>query len=494
LSLLWVSHRVASTGLIDQDGDLKQRLAAVRRSWVGAAVVIVCGLVASGLGAQDFSGTQTRPAPETALIEKANDALGAGDFAGALKMLTALNAQTPNNPQVLFDLGLAMEATEDGAPAGSGAGEKAPTAESYYRKAIDANPLFPAPHVALGLLLARTGRPTEAHAELATATGLADAEPVLKARAFRALARLELNGDAQHSVGPNPAAASGDLISALNLTPEAPEDVLLSAEIAEAVPDLAAAEKAYRRYLALPGNAASPDATSALAHVLLAEHHPADAEALLGPALEAHPGDPTLTSQLAAAYLASGDSVRIAKAAPLLETLHAAQPQDANITRLLARVYLETGHLEQADTLYAGLILAASQTGTSVDPTLLADRGEVLIRLHRPGEAETLLKRAVATPGAFPSPAALGDAAMQLAFAASEIDDPKVALQALAIRSTVLPPSPSSLFLEATENDTVHQSTKAATLYRQFLTAANGNFPEQESRARQRLAVLDSRK
>jgi len=67
-------------------------------------------------------------------------------------------------------------------------------------------------------------------------------------------------------------------------------------------------------------------------------------------------------------------------------------------------------------------------------------------------------------------------------------------LQALALRATVQPPSPSSLYLEATANDALHQSTQAVEFYKQFLAAAAGKFPDQESQARQRLAVLQPAK
>ena len=446
------------------------------------AVVFTAALptpLLASLNAQDFSQPETKPDPSAALIQQANDALAAGDFPTALKFLTTLNTQTPNNPQILFNLGLTTEALTDAATSNP----QPATAESYYRKSIAANPLFPAAHAALGLLLARTNHAAEARTELLTATTLADADPALKARAYRALARLDETA--------NPSTASAELLEALHLTPEQPEDILLSAEIAEAAAELPAAEQAYRRYLNL--NPQDPAAIAALAHILLAEHHPADAEALLLPALAAHPADPTLTAQLAAADLASGDPAKIAKAAPLLEALHTAKPQDANITRLLARVYVETGHLDQAEALYAALISAQSHSGTPLDPTLLDDRAEALIRLHRPAEAEALLKQAVANPAGFPTPAALGDAALHLAFAAIEIDDPKGALQALTLRSTVLPPSPSTLFLEATANDTLHQNSKAVDLYKQFLAVAHGDFPEQESQARQRLAALPSK-
>jgi predicted Zn-dependent protease len=429
--------------------------------------------------AQDFNHPDTQPAPSAALVQQANDALAAGDFPAALKILNNLNTLTPGNPQVLYDLGLTLEAIQP----------TDPHAESCYREAIAASTTFAAPHVALGLLLARNNRAIEARTELTAATTLPDASPALKARAYRALARLDLNGDPQHSTPPNPIDASANLLAALKLTPEQPEDILLSAEIAEAAPDLPAAERAYRRYLAITPD--DPQATADLAHVLLAQNHPADAEALLVPALAHSPGNPSFTAQLAEAYLASGDPAKIAQAAPLVEALHTKIPDNASVTRMLARIYVETGHPDQADPLYAALITAQAD---HPDPTLLDDRAETLLRLHRPAEAEKLLKQAVADPAAFPSPAAFADAATHLAFAAAEIDDPRITLQALSLRAKVQPPSPPSLFLEATANDDLHQSSKAAELYKKFLAAAGGNFPDQESQARRRLAELQHAK
>jgi Flp pilus assembly protein TadD len=455
-----------------------------QRQICAATLLLAALFIAPALAAQDFSHPDSEPAPEAALIQQANDALAASDFAAALKILTGLNTQTPNNPQVLYDLGLTLEALGPESPAAAAPanpaapGSKPLTAESCYRQSIFANPLFPAAHVALGLLLARTGRAVEAHSELLIATHLPDAAPALKARALRALAKL----DQQAS---NPTVASAELLAALNLTPEAPEDIQLAAEIAESAADLPAAERAYRRYLALDPQ--DPQAIAALAHVLLAERRPADAEALLAPALAAHPTDPTLTALVARADIASDDPAKVALAAPLLEKLHAANPQDANIARLLARVYLDTDHPDQADPLYAALIAAQ---GANPDPTLLDDRAEALLRLHRPGAAETLLKQAVANPAAFPTRAALADAATHLAFAAAEIDDPRTTLQALALRATVLPPSPSTLYMEASANDSLHQISKAIDLYRQFLAAAGTDYPDQAAQARQRLAAL----
>ena len=461
------------------------------------ALLFAAGLPAV-LPAQDFSHPDTQPAPQAALIQRANDALAAGDFRAALAVLTSLSVQSPKDPQILYDLGMTLEALEpeppnlsnppDAALANSALPDQpAPTPESCYRQAIDADPAFPAAHVALGLLLARTNRPAEARTQLALATTLPGAAPALKARAFRALARLDLDGDAQQSTPANLAAASDELLTAVKLTPEQPDDILLSAQIAEASRDFPGAEQAFRRYLALPQGAGDTQAMAGLVHVLLAQHHPADAEALLTPAVARHPDDPTFTAQLAQAYLDSGDPAQASQAAPLLQKLRSAHPADRNITRLLARVYVETGHPDQADPLYASLL---ADPAAPPDPTLLDDRAEALLRLHRPAEAEKLLKQAVANPAAFPTPAAFADAATHLAFAAAEIDDPRITLQALSLRAKVLPPSPSSLFLEATANDALHQSSRAVELYRQFLAVAGGNFPDQESQARQRLAQL----
>jgi Tfp pilus assembly protein PilF len=474
-----------------------------------AALLVAMPLRPPSLLAQDFSHPAeqtTTPAPQTALVQQANDALSSGDYAGAVKILSSLKAQLPNNPQVLYNLGVALDALSDTAPsrslpasasstapeaATSSSNPSAPaTAEAAYRAAIAADANFAPPHIALGLLLARDGRPTDARAQFNAALALPDLAPALKARALRALARLELSGDPEHSLPPNPSAASSNLLAALQLTPEQPDDVLLSAQIAEATPDLPSAESAYRRYLALPGNANDPTATAALAHILLAQHKPADAEALLAPAHAAQPANPAFTAQLAQAWLDSGDSAKIARAIPLVESLHTANPANPAITRLLARVYVTTGHPDQANPLYASLV----DGQLNPDPILVTDYADLLIRQHRPAEAEKLLKQALAKPHSYPTPADLADAALHLAFAAQDIDDPKTTLQALALSATVQPPSPPALFLEATADEAMHQSRQAAEAYKKFLAASGGRNPEQESQARQRLAVLQHAK
>src|ERR1017187_7305913 len=57
------------------------------------------------------------------------------------------------------------------------------------------------------------------HSRLPPSPPPPDAAPALKARAFRALARLDFTGDAQQSTPAGLAAASDELLAALKLTP-----------------------------------------------------------------------------------------------------------------------------------------------------------------------------------------------------------------------------------------------------------------------------------
>jgi predicted Zn-dependent protease len=421
------------------------------------------------LPAGTTDATQPQPQKQDPLLTQANEALDKRDYPTALKLLTTLTEKSPNDPHLLYDLAFTQDALAE-TPAQTTA------AETTYRRAITADPTFFDPHLALGLLLARSGKLSLAHAELLTATTLTTDNPLLKARAYRALARIDQTID--------PATASDELLSALKLSPETPDDILLAGELAEASGDPTAAEAAYRRLLAAdPKNS---DATAALTHLLLHQQKPEQAETLLTAALAKDPDDPTLNSQLASLYEKQG---KPAQAVPLAEKLHAAHPEDPTLTRLLARLYSHNQQYDKAAPLYAALVASSPQ-----DPTLLDDNADVLIHLKQFAEAEALLKRAIANPSAFPSKEDLGDTAGRLAFAASANNDPLVTLQALALRATVSANSPSSLFLAATAHDKLHHTKQATDLYKQFLSVANGQFPDEEWEARHRLITLEHTK
>ena len=342
---------------------------------------------------------QPQAAPQDPLRAQASQALDKRDYPTALKLLTALAETHPTDAHLLYDLASTQDALAE-TPA------QASAAEATYRRSIAADATYLDPHLALGLLLARNGKLPEARTELAAATNLNTDNPLLKARAYRALARIDQST--------RPSDASTELLAALKLSPETPDDILLSGELAEASGDLPAAESAYRRILAAdPQNA---DATAALTHLLIRQQKPDQAEAALTAALAKNPDDPTLNAQLASLYEAQNQPD---KALPLAEKLHTAHPDDANITRLLARLYSRNSQFDQAAALYASLSQRNPQ-----DPTLVTDRADALIHLKNFAEAETILKRALSQPSAYPSKDDLGVAASHLAFAASANSDP----------------------------------------------------------------------
>jgi tetratricopeptide (TPR) repeat protein len=453
---------------------ITRTLAALHRLSAAASLIFLGLILApvtlpAQLPAGTSDATQSQPQKSDPLLDQANEALSKHDYPAALKLLTTLANKNPNNAQILYNLAFTQDALAEN-PAQTTA------AETTYRRAITAEPAYFDPHLSLGLLLARSGKLTLAHAELLQATTLSTGDPLLKARAYRALARIDQTS--------NPTAATDELLQALKLSPETPDDILLSGELAEASGDPTGAEAAYRR--AIAADPQNHDATAALSHLLLHQQKPDQAEALLNAAIAKDPDNPTLNAQLASLYEKQG---KPAQALPVVEKLHTANPGDPAVTRLLARLYSRNQKYDQANTLYAALVAATPQ-----DPTLLDDNADALIHLQRFAEAETLLKRAVANPASFPSKDDLGNAASHLAFAASANNDPNVTLQALTLRATVLPNSPSSLFLEATAHDKLHHTKQATDLYKQFLSVANGQFPNEEWEARHRLIALEHMK
>lgn len=445
------------------------RIQPRRRHLSGAVWLIIFGLLLTGtLSAQLPAGTtdttqppaQSQPDP---LRDQATEALDQRNFPAAIKLLTTLVEKNPDDAHLLYDLGFAQESLDQDT-----------NAAATYRRAAVADPKYFEPRLSLGLLLARTGQREQARTELLSATTLTPStDPALKARAWRALARLDQKS--------RPADASNELLEALKISSETPDDIILSGELAEASGDTAGAEAAYRRLLAKDPNDA--DATAALVHLLLKEKKPDQAEALLTAALKNAPTDPTLNSQLASLY---DQQNQPDKAIPLVEKLHAASPDNAAIARLLAHLYSSNGQFDKSGPLYASLA-----AGNPKDPTLVTDQADSLIHLRQYAEAESILKRVVTNPSAFQNKDDLGLAASHLAFAASANDDPAMTLQALQIRDKVLPQSPSSLFLAATAHDKLHQVKEARDLYKQFLSVANGKFPDEEWQARHRLVTLN---
>lgn len=397
-------------------------------------------------------------APEVA---EAEAAIAQSDWKSAAAKLTPYIAAHPADPRALFDAGYVADAQN-----------RLDDAVALYRQAIEADPKSFEAHVSLGLLLARQNKFDDARPELALATNLDAGEvgPLAKARAWRALAQIDRPGPDSEG---DPTEASNDLLEALKLSPETPDDTLLAAELAEKAGDNKAAQAAYRRVLA--ADPKSAPANAGLAHILIAANQFPEAETLLRAALQQVPDDPALTAQLAS-VLAAQDK---AEALPLIQKLHDAHPENAAITRMLAEILSEAGDASGSDHYYVALLAKSPK-----DPDLLVAHGQNLTRQLRFAEAFAAFDKATQI-----DPAS-ADGWAGLAFAASKTSQPSVTLHALTMRSKYLPEVPSTYFLWATSYDSLHQKDAAVTYYRHFLEASAGKFPNQEWQARQRIALL----
>ena len=428
-------------------------------------VFVLTPAMAAAQGSTPAPGQQVPPAaaanaePLPPEVAEAEAAIVKSDWNAAELKLTPWVAAHPDDARALFDAGYVADAQN-----------RLDEAAALYRRAIAADAQSFEAHLSLGLLLARQGKMADARAELVAATGLdaGEAGPAAKARAWRALARIDRGKDST--------AASRELLEALKLSPETVEDTLLAAEIADDAGQYEAAEAAYRRVLAK--NPKSAQATAGLAHLLLARRQYPEAETMLRAALDQSPNDPTLTAQLATALAAQNKG----EALPLVEKLHDAHPGDAAITRMLAEVRAESGDFAGSDRLYTALL--ADQPD---DTVLLVAHGQNLVRQLKFDEAFRVFEKAAELDEAN------ADAWSGLAFAASKTGKASITLHALTMRSKYLPENPSTYFLWATAYDTLHQNAAAATYYHHFLDSADGKFPNQEWQARQRLVVLEKR-
>ena len=431
-------------------------------------LMVICAASLSGqtsvpLPDSQRSNAASQPSsPQPALAQAVVEAEGLiakTEWKGAEAKLAAWLTNHPDDVRALFDAGYVADVQN-----------KLSDAAAFYSRAVKSDPASFEAQLSLGLLLARQGQLDEARPSLAAATQLepGDAGPAMKARAWRALAQIDRIKD--------PAQASNDLLEALKLSPETPHDTLLAAELAETAKQPDAAETAYRRVLAKdPKNI---DALSGLGHLMVASRQYPEAEKLLRQALTQQPDDPTLTAELATALAAQdkGESL------PLLQKLHETHPADENVTRMLAEVLEEAGDATGSDQYYAALLAAHPE-----DPALLVGHGQNLIREQKFPEALQVFTRATSLQPANP------DGWSGLAFAASKLNQPSVALHALTIRSKYLPDNPSTFFLRATSYDTLHDRVAAIKYYHQFLESAAGKFPDQEWQARQRLLLLQKK-
>jgi len=413
-----------------------------------------------GQSSASNTGAQTPAAaaqPVSAQVAEAEAAIVQSDWKTAESKLDTWLAAHPDDARALFDAGYVADAQN-----------RLEDAATLYRRAVEANPRSFEARLELGLLLARQNKLSDARAELDAATQLdpGDAGAEAGARAWRALAEIDRAVDA--------AEASNDLLQALKLSPETPDDTLLAAELAFQTGQLDAAEAAYRRVLAAQPNSAA--ASAGLAHLMIVRKQYPEAETFLRAALAQSPGDPPLTAQLASVLAAENK----AEALPLLQKLHEDHPAEAAISRMLAEVLAGAGDAAASEKLYMALLATSPN-----DSALLVAHGQNLIHLSSFAAAFAAFDKATRLDPAN------AEGWSGLAFAASRTNQPSVTLHALTMRSKYLPEIPVTYFLWATAYDTLHQKASAAAYYHHFLDSAAGKMPNEEWQARQRLIILE---
>jgi tetratricopeptide (TPR) repeat protein len=398
-------------------------------------------------------------------LTDAESSIATSDWKTASSKLDNYLASHANDARALFDAGYVADHQD-----------QLDRAAVFYRRAIEVNPNSFESHLALGLLLARQGKRDEAHTELLAATTLdpGEAGPELKARAWRGLARLDKPGTDGEG---NATVASNELLEALKLSPETPDDTLLAADLAENAGQHDAAEAAYRRVLT--ADPKSVPANSGLAHVLIERNQYPEAEKLIRSALQQEPDNAVLNAQLATVLAAQND----ADALPLLQKLHTAHPENTAITTMLADVLAQAGDAAGSDKLYTALLAKNAD-----DVSLLVSHGQNLVRQQQYAQALAAFDKATKLDSAS------ADAWSGIAFTASKLHQPSLSIHALTMRSKFLPDVPATYFLWATSYDTLNDRVAAIAYYHHFLESSGGKFPNQEWQAKQRLLVLEKKK
>lgn len=413
-------------------------------------------------GTSSSAPSASEPASaSTGIVQQAEQLLETQDWQGAARLLRPVAAQRPNDAHVQYDLGFALDNGGDAAGA-----------KQAYEAATKADSTLVSARVSLGLLLARQGDTDAAARWLREAVALdkdAATRPA-RAQAERALARIDLTA--------KPEQARDELLAAISLSSEQPDDLELGGAIAESLHDDPAAERAYAR--AVQATPTDPNLAAAYARVLLRQGKVPQAEAVLQRGLAQHPDNPALLSEQADLLLSEK---RFESALPLLERLHSADAANAALSRLLARAYVAAGDAAKADPLFAALLREAPD-----DAVLLTDWADSLIRQKRNPEAEQVLTHALTL--SFPRPQDKADAAAKLAFAASVDHHPETVVRAVQLRDAILPPDAASTFLLAAGHDTLHHTAQAAEKYREFIQLAGQAYPDEVWQAQQRLQVL----
>jgi tetratricopeptide (TPR) repeat protein len=190
-------------------------------------------------------------------------------------------------------------------------------------------------------------------------------------------------------------------------------------------------------------------------------------------------------------------------------------PSDSQANLLLGRLLAAQGKDDEA-------LAELNRAGSANDPVVLREKADLLVSLKREADAVPLYKALVDQNGndaqlrydygialmhqrqwtpaeeqllaAVKLNPGLARAYGDLAVVASDNQQYGLTLKALDVRAKLLGENPGTYFLRATALDHLRRYPEATQNYRQFLTVANGKYPDEEWKARHRLIAIQNLK
>ena len=414
-------------------------------------------LLTSMLGAQK-SAPHDAPAEKPTEVARAESAMDQQQWTEAETILRKLVAANPKDARAWFDLGYVMHALEN-----------YPEAIAAYRGAVAAEPESFECNLNLGIMLAHENNP-QAGQYLETATRLrptGEHPQESLARAWAVLAEVQQPADVKRALD--------SWSHAVSLAPVNAQLRLGYADALEKSGDPPGAERELRKAAELePG---SSDALAALANFFVRRKRLADAEEtlhrLLGAAPQNESGHLQLGRVLSAEEKYTEAMAELQKALDL-------RADDWDALRELAFAELRAKQFAAAETTYRKLLAHFPNDAEAHNGLASA-----LLPQLKYAEAESELITCVRLKPDW------GEAYGQLALAAAGNKEYRLAIKALDARAKLLPEVPSSYFLRATSYDHLHQFAEAVENYKAFLAASNGQYPDDEWKARHRLVAIE---
>ncbi|HWR14573.1 MAG TPA: tetratricopeptide repeat protein [Terriglobales bacterium] len=396
----------------------------------------------------------------TPALRQAEAAMDRKDYPAAEKDLLTVVDKNPQNYRAWFDLGFIYNETG-----------RTPQAIEAYRKSTEANPQIFESTLNLGILLARSNSP-DAEKYLLAATKL---KPSGKAEEGWYRAWLSL-GEVLRDKKPTEAIEAFQ--NAGKLKPTDAEPHLSAGLLLEQQQRFADAALEYRRASELDPNSTEAWAGMVNAYSKLGQF--AEAEQPLRKYISLNPNNATAHVQLGRLLLAQKKSD---EAAAEFEKGLQAKPGDLEAQKEIIGIYIGQKLYKNAEPHLASALRANPN-----DPQLHHWYGLAMLGQKRPAEAQAaLLNAAKLNPRS-------GEIYADLAIAASENKNYPLIIQALDARAKFLPELPATYYLRATAYDHLRAPKEAIANYKQFLAAADGKFPNEEWKARQRILAIEPKK